>query len=76
VVVTKDKKIRKRPLERQALTTAGVRAFVLVSGRLRAVEMAAIFSAAMPAMLKMVASQPPPFIARVDQNAKVRLLFP
>ena len=76
MVVTKDKKIRTRPLERQALISAGVRAFVLVSGRLRAGEMAAIFSAAMPAMLKLIANQPPPFIARVDQSAKVRLMYP
>jgi PIN domain-containing protein len=46
VVVTKDKRIRTRPLERQALINAGVRAFILVSGNLKGTEMAAIFAAA------------------------------
>ena len=76
MVVTKDRKIRTRPLERQALISSGVRAFVLISGGLRAVEMAAIFSAAMPEMLKLIAKHPPPFIARVDQNAKVSVMYP
>ena len=49
---------------------------MLVSGRLRAVEMAAIFAAAMPAMLKVIANHAPPFIARVDQNANVRVMYP
>ncbi len=38
--------------------------------------MAAIFAAAKPTMLKLVANHPPPFIATVDQGAKVRLMYP
>ena len=76
VVVTKDKRIRTHPLERQALLNAGVRAFILVSGNLKGTEMAAIFAEAMPAMLKLIAEQPAPFIARIDQTAKVTLMHP
>lgn len=76
MVITKDKRIRKRPLERQALINAGVRAFVLVSGNLKKEAMAAIFKAAIPAMLQMIARQPPPFIARVNLMAHVDLLYP
>jgi hypothetical protein len=76
VVITKDKRIRKRPLEREALINAGVRAFVLVSGNLKKDAMAAIFRAAMPAILELIAIQPPPFIARVSLLARVDLLYP
>jgi hypothetical protein len=53
-----------------------VRAFILVSGNLKGTEMAAIFAGAMPAMLKLIAEQPSPFIARIDQTAKVTLMHP
>jgi hypothetical protein len=53
-----------------------VRAFILVSGNLKGTEMAAIFAEAMPAMLKLIAEQPAPFIARIDQTAKVTLMHP
>lgn len=76
VVVTKDKMIRRRFFERQTLINAGVRAFVLGSGNLNGQAMAAILSAAMPAMLKLIAEQQPPFIARIDQAAKIELLHP
>jgi hypothetical protein len=76
VAVTKDKKIRTRSFERTALINANVRAFVLGSGRIEAARMAEIFSAAMPEMLKLIARQPPPFVARVDQNAKILLMYP
>ena len=63
-------------MERQALINAGVRAFILVSGNLKGTEMAAIFAAAMPNMLKLIAEQAPPFIARIDQTARVDLIHP
>ena len=58
------------------LINSGVRSFVLSAGNLKAVEMAAIFTAAMPAMLKLIAEHPPPFIARVDQQALVIVMYP
>lgn len=76
VPITKDKRIRKRPLEREALINSGVRSFVLYAGNLKAAEMASIFSAAMPAMLRLLAEQPPPFIARIDEQALVTLAYP
>ena len=76
VLITKDQKIRKRPFERQVLINSGVRSFVLYGGNLKAAEMAAIYSAAMPAMLKLIADQAPPLIARIDDQAFVTLLYP
>jgi hypothetical protein len=76
VLITKDKRIRKRPFERQVLINSGVRSFVLYGGNLKAAEMAAIYITAMPAMLKLIAEQPPPFIARINEQAMVTLTSP
>ena len=63
VVITKDKRIKRRYFERQALINAGVRAFVLGSGNLTGEAIAKVLAAAMPEMLKLIAKQEPPFIA-------------
>jgi PIN domain-containing protein len=76
VLVTADKKIRKRAFERETLINAGVRAFVLASGNLNGSAITAILTDAMPAMLKLIAEQPPPFIARISQTASIQLLYP
>jgi hypothetical protein len=76
VVITADKNIRRRVFERQTLINAGVRAFVLGSGNLNGRAIAAVLTAAMPAMLKLIAEQEPPFIARINQTAVVELLYP
>jgi hypothetical protein len=76
VVVTKDKQIRTRLFERRTLIGANVRAFVLASGRIKLTKMAEIFSDAMPEMLRLIARQRPPFIAHIDQNARVRVMYP
>ncbi len=48
----------------------------MVAGNLKAREMAAIFAAAMPAMLNLIVKQPAPFIARIEATAKVVLMYP
>jgi hypothetical protein len=75
-VLTKDKRIRRRTLEREALINAGVRSFVMGSGNLKGEAMAKVLAAAMPEMLEIIAEQPPPFIARINQNGKIDLLHP
>jgi predicted nuclease of predicted toxin-antitoxin system len=63
VVVTKDKLIRKRLIERHALSRARVRAFVFTGGNLSGVEMAEIISAALPRIHRILNSTDAPFIA-------------
>jgi hypothetical protein len=76
VVLTKDKRIRKREDEREALIDAKVRLFVLsVRQNLRGNEMAQTFIRNISRMERMVRKQPAPFIAGVYQN-EVRLLYP
>jgi PIN like domain len=76
VVVTADKRIKRRLFERETLISAGVRSFVLGSGNLGVQAIIAILTSAMPAMLKLIAEQAPPFIARIKQTAEIELLHP
>ena len=74
VVLTKDKHIRYRVSEIQALHAAKVRAFVLTSrGDLNATEVIQIFVKAMPAIKRLCEKTAPPFIALVDRGGNLRL---
>mgnify|MGYP000105992272 CR=1 FL=1 len=76
VVLTKDDKIRYNELERRALLSAGVRAFVLTAKGLRGAEYAEVFIKALPAIHRLLNRQPGPFIAKVTRGAEVLLLTP
>jgi hypothetical protein len=74
VVLTKDKLIRKRPIEREALLSSGVRAFVFSGGNLSGVEMAESIVRALPRMARIIASTPAPFIARITGAGSVEVI--
>lgn len=74
VLITKDKNIRKNPLELRALRQAKVAAFVLTSGNLRGVDQARIILEALPAMLRLLARTPRPFVARITAESSVQLI--
>jgi len=69
----RDQKIGKRKLELEALLDGGVKAFVLVSGQLKNAENAAIIIKAMPKILKMIAQNNFPFIAKIQRHSTVEL---
>jgi predicted nuclease of predicted toxin-antitoxin system len=71
VVLTKDQKLRYRPLELAALRASNARVFVLTAGNLRGSEIAAAFLAALPRILKILKSNAGPFIARVSRSGHV-----
>jgi predicted nuclease of predicted toxin-antitoxin system len=73
VVLTKDKRLRYRPLEIAALREAEARVFVLTAGNLRGVEIAAAFVAAIPQMRKILRSWRGPFLARVSRSGHVTI---
>jgi hypothetical protein len=75
VVLTKDQRLRYRPLEIAALRSSGARVFVLVAGNLRGGEIASVFVAALPAMCRILHTHEGPFIARVAKSGKVTLGF-
>lgn len=71
VVLTKDQRLRYRPLEIAALRTSGARVFVLTAGNLRGAEIAAAFLAALPAIRRLLLTKPGPFVARVSRAGQV-----
>jgi hypothetical protein len=74
-VLTKDKNIRYRAIELQALLAAKVRAFVLIArGDLSGAEVGQIFVKALPAMKKLCKTTEPPFIAHVSRDGSVTLV--
>ncbi|HVN85882.1 MAG TPA: DUF5615 family PIN-like protein [Candidatus Binatia bacterium] len=75
IVLTKDRAIRWRAVERTALMTAGVRAFTLTSGNLQGKEMAEIFVKALPAIRRFALKHVPPFVAAVGKSGRVTLLL-
>jgi predicted nuclease of predicted toxin-antitoxin system len=58
VVLTKDQKLRYRPLEINALRESKARVFVLIAGNLRGVEIGAVFLVALPRICKVLYEHP------------------
>lgn len=76
LILTKDDRIRRRPVEREALMRGGARAFILPSGNMSGDEMASAIVKALPKIQKFVARNSPPFIARISKAGEVWLLDP
>jgi hypothetical protein len=72
VVLTKDERIRYRPLELQALKSARVLAFIVISGNVRGVETASILLKAMPKILKTISGHAGPFIYFVYKDSTLK----
>jgi hypothetical protein len=73
VVLTKDQRLRYRPLEKAALKASKARVFVLTAGNLRGIEIAAVFVAALPRIRAVLRSVPGPFVARVSRSGQVTM---
>ncbi len=72
-VLMRDQRIGTRRLELDALLDGGVQAFVLVSGNLKNADNAAIIIKALPKILKILAENEFPFIAKVTRQSTVKL---
>jgi len=68
IVLTKDKRIRYRELEREALIRGGLAAFVLTSSGLRGEEIAALVLEHLSRIKHLAAFQPRPFVASVNKS--------
>ena len=73
VVLTKDQRLRYRPLEIATLRASRVRVFVLTAGNLRGSEIAAVFLTALPRICQLLNEVPGPFLARVSRPGHVRV---
>lgn len=72
VVFTKDTRIRKRVIERQALDAAKLRVFALSAGNLSGADQGAAFVRALP-RIRRLATRPGPFVARVTATGAADL---
>ncbi|MGH7390363.1 MAG: hypothetical protein ACREM3_13035 [Candidatus Rokuibacteriota bacterium] len=75
VVITKDKAIRHRGTEIEALKRAGVAAFVLTAKGLTGPENGAVLAKALPAMNRFVTGNRPPFIAAITGSSRIKMLY-
>jgi predicted nuclease of predicted toxin-antitoxin system len=66
VILTKDKNIRRRLGEREAVLLANARVMTLSSGNMRSQEMADLLVARLAEMEKLANDHPPPFVAVVS----------
>ncbi len=73
LVLTKDKRIRYRRAEFDAVVQANVRLFVLTAGNVTAMEMGEIFVKALRGMNRLAGNHDAPFIARVTKGSGVSL---
>lgn len=71
IVLTKDGRIRRSPLERMALLNANVGAFILTAGDLRGAAMGALFVEALPKMMRISTKTLRPFIATVAASGSI-----
>jgi predicted nuclease of predicted toxin-antitoxin system len=74
VVLTKDQKLRYRPLEIAALRASRARVFVLTAGNLRGSEIAAVFLTALPQICQLLDEVAGPFLARVSRPGNVKVV--
>ena len=72
LVLTKDTRIRRRVIEREALQAAGLKVFALSSGNLPGADQAAAFVRALPKIRRFARARGP-FIARVTATGAVAL---
>lgn len=74
IVLTKDKWIKRRELERRALEVAGVAAFVLAAKDLKGDQIAAIFVEALPRLREIALAYARPLLGTVTRAGKVEIL--
>ncbi len=74
VLLTKDKRIRWRPMERAALEEAGLAAFILTGGDMTGPQIAQAFKNALPRMTRILAKFSRPLLARVTRSGSVAII--
>lgn len=70
VVLSKDERIRRNRIEREALEAARARAFFLTQQDITGQEMAELFSNALSGMTRRAVSEPAPFIFTISRSGK------
>jgi hypothetical protein len=74
IVLTKDKNIRRRPIETQAYVESGLRVFVMTATDVTGDEAAAIIVNAIPKIRRFCRKHEPPFLAGITRMSEVTRL--
>jgi hypothetical protein len=74
VVLTKDSRIRRHPLELQSLLAADVAAFMLTATDLTGADMGRVLVTAIPRLTTLVRSRARPFIATISRQGQVTII--
>jgi predicted nuclease of predicted toxin-antitoxin system len=70
IVLTRDQRIRYRPLELLALQASQVRAFIFTGGNVAMKETGEILAGALPRIQRLVEKAPGPFIYHIGRSGK------
>ncbi|HVX66566.1 MAG TPA: hypothetical protein VHA11_08195 [Bryobacteraceae bacterium] len=73
IVLTKDERIRYRPLEAAALRLAGLRVFILICGNVTGAATAQILLKAMPKVIAFSRSRRGPFVCYIYKDGTTRM---
>lgn len=74
IVLTKDSRIRRHPLELQSLLAANVAAFILTAMDLTGADMGRILVDALPKLTQLVRTRARPFIATVSRQGQIVII--
>lgn len=74
ILLTKDRAIRRRPPELDALRKARVRALFFAAGDMTSAQMISSFRAALPRIQRLVKREKPPFLWRITPSGKLEKL--
>lgn len=74
VVLTKDTRIRRNPLELEALFGAQVAAFILTARDMTGADMARVLVGALPRMTSLVRTRARPFIATLSGSGHATII--
>lgn len=75
VILTKDSKISKNPIERNAVARTGIKMFTLNSANLSGEKMITIFLNAIVKIQNFAFSHPARFIAKVTSQGKIEMVY-
>lgn len=74
ILLTKDRRIRRRPVELEALKRARVRALFFAAGDMTSAQMISSFRAALQRIQRLVKREKPPFLRRITPSGRLEKL--
>lgn len=74
ILLTKDRRIRRRPVELEALKRARVRALFFAAGDMTSAQMISSFQTALPRIQRLVKREKPPFLRRITPSGHLEKL--